>query len=74
MQHCRNPYFSGFSLAMSRLYWNEVGFSVAILILVDFPLQLIVNKDDMYRAEIVAILILVDFPLQLNITQLLEVL
>ena len=61
----RNPYFSGFSLAMMEsrklpLY----GLRVAILILVDFPLQFL-NIRFLYFKKNVAILILVDFPLQL---------
>ena len=60
----RNPYFSGFSLAIwRRNRLTTVLQIVAILILVDFPLQCPSNTlySRLYR---VAILILVDFPLQ----------
>ena len=60
----RNPYFSGFSLAIPNALMDSVGIrTVAILILVDFPLQLN-GFGDKTAKKIVAILILVDFPLQ----------
>ena len=60
----RNPYFSGFSLAIGKNNNSKSKlYEVAILILVDFPLQLINNKDNKKLGR-VAILILVDFPLQ----------
>ena len=39
-KYCRNPYFSGFSLAINvKFFKYRTRNGVAILILVDFPLQ-----------------------------------
>ncbi len=60
----RNPCFSGLSLAIIfRKICYQGGNDVAILILVDFPLQF-ENAVEIWTAMGVAILILVDFPLQ----------